>query len=58
MYLAVAGARMPHILKVFVLNAVQAAAKFGAPSYGQHSMGSIPRSNASSHVNRLTRRTA
>lgn len=47
MYLAVAGARMPHILKVFVLNAVQAAAKFGASSYGQHSMGSLPRSNAS-----------
>lgn len=27
----------------FVLNAVQAAAKFGASFYGHHSMGSIPR---------------
>lgn len=40
MHLAVAGARMPHILTVFVLNAVQAAAKFGAflwaSFYGQH----------------------
>lgn len=43
MYLAVAGAKMPHILKVFVLTAVQAAAKFGAPFYGHHSMGSVPR---------------